>query len=106
MFITVEANYSLIAEVKELLNRESGIKVQHVYREVNQAADGQLFFNKTFKQLHVYFLFFSPEFLLIVDDLMLMQEFTKNIIATTNYRKTMNYQCHSRMSVIINTCQQ
>ena len=37
--ITVEANYSLIAKPKELLDRERKIKVQYVYREANQATD-------------------------------------------------------------------
>jgi hypothetical protein len=37
--ITVEANYSLIAKPKELLDREWKIKVQYVYREANQATD-------------------------------------------------------------------
>ncbi|KAL9343936.1 hypothetical protein Peur_064367 [Populus x canadensis] len=35
----VEANYSLIAKPKELLDREWKIKVQFVYREANQATD-------------------------------------------------------------------
>jgi hypothetical protein len=35
----VEANYSLIAKPKELLDREWKIKVQYVYREANQATD-------------------------------------------------------------------
>jgi hypothetical protein len=37
--ITVEANYSLVAKPKELLDREWKIKVQYVYREANHATD-------------------------------------------------------------------
>jgi hypothetical protein len=38
--ITMESNYTLmITKAKKLLDREWKIKVQHVYREANQAAD-------------------------------------------------------------------
>jgi hypothetical protein len=37
--ITMESNYTLITKAEKLLYLEWKIKVHHVYREANQAAD-------------------------------------------------------------------